>query len=282
MKLTEERKPKKQFFSRQPFWEVTNQRENTLLRLEDMNLRVMRYNMNQGVKALDCIPGVGQLGLIFSVQEKVASAYAYGVLPEKRKIPMHGIEKALMVQFVPGSFTLATGVPADEIPADGMELEALFPWASAMVEHINSVDSDVEHYQLLFRFLEQCRVKNPVNKEREGQMAVSIADYMIQSRRSVRMKELEECYGYTARTLQKLVLKNVGITPKQLNLQICLQNAIHQMGQKDSCSLTQLSHQMEFYDQSHFYRVFRKMTGFCPGDYLRWQEQSQKEDIATG
>lgn len=45
------------FFSQQPFWEVTKQRENSLLCMEDFNLRLMRYNVNQGHSGLDCIPG---------------------------------------------------------------------------------------------------------------------------------------------------------------------------------------------------------------------------------
>ncbi len=275
MKMTEARGEKKNFFSQQPFWEVTKQRENSLLRMEDFELRVLRYNVNQGCTGLNCIPGVGQLGLLFSVQEKEASAYVFGVLPEKKEIPLYGIEKALMVQFVPGSFTCATGIPADEVPPEGLKLEEVFPWAVPTVESINAVDSEKEHFLLLDSFLAQCQEKKGGRKEKEERMAASIAHYMMQRNRSVRMKELEECYGYTARTLQKLVLKNVGITPKQLNLQICLQSAIRQMSQSKGGSLTEMSHQMDFYDQSHFNRIFRKMTGLCPGEYLKWLQDSR-------
>lgn len=275
MKMTEAMGEKTNFFSQQPFWEVTKQRENSLLRTEDFELRVLRYNVNQGCTGLNCIPGVGQLGLVFSVQEKEASAYVFGVLPEKKEIPMYGIEKALMVQFVPGSFTCATGIPADEVPPEGLKLGDVFPWAMPMVENINAVDSEKEHFILLGRFLAQCQEKKGERRENEEKMAVSIAHYMMQRNRSVRMKELEECYGYTARTLQKLVLKNVGITPKQLNLQICLQSAIRQMSQSKGGSLTEMSHQMDFYDQSHFNRIFRKMTGLCPGEYLKRLQSGQ-------
>lgn len=147
------------FFSQQPFWEVTKQRENSLLCMEDFNLRLMRYNVNQGHSGLDCIPGVGQLGLVFSVKEKDASAYVFGVLPEKKEIPLYGIENVLMVQFIPGSFTWATGIPADEVPPEGFKLEDVFPWALSTMEGINAVDSEQEHSLLLRRFLEQCQAK---------------------------------------------------------------------------------------------------------------------------
>lgn len=79
----------------------------------------------------------------------------------------------------------------------------------------------------------------------------------------------------------ELVLKNVGITPKQLSLQICLQSAIRQMSQSKGGSLTEMSHQMDFYDQSHFNRIFRKMTGLCPGEYLKWLQDSQTSGKIT-
>lgn len=90
------------------------------------------------------------------------------------------------------------------------------------------------------------------------------------------MKELEQEYGFCARTIQKAVVSNVGVTPKQLNLQICLQNAIQTLAEKPDLSLTDLTYQMQFYDQSHFGSVFRRMTGVCPGQYQKWL-QTEKE-----
>lgn len=278
--MTGEKVETMSFFSQQPFWEVTKQRENSLLSMEDFRLRVLRFNVNQGCDVLNCIPGVGQYGIIFSVREKEASAYVFGVLPQKKEIPMYGIEKALMVQFVPGSFTWATGIPADELPPEGVKLEDVFPWAVSTMERINEVDNEQEHFRQLGLFLAQCRDKKGGGKEKEEKLAASIAHYMMQRGRSVRMKELEECYGYTARTLQKLVLKNVGVTPKQLNLQICLQSAIQQISQDKGGSLTEISHQMDFYDQSHFNKIFRKMTGLCPGEYKRWMEENKRASVS--
>lgn len=50
-----------------------------------------------------------------------------------------------MVQFIPGSFTWATGIPADEVPPEGFKLEDVFPWALSTMEGINAVDSEQEH-----------------------------------------------------------------------------------------------------------------------------------------
>ena len=44
------------FFSQQPFWEVTKQRENSLLCMEDFNLRLMRYNVTRDTPVLTVFP----------------------------------------------------------------------------------------------------------------------------------------------------------------------------------------------------------------------------------
>lgn len=58
------------FFTKQPFWDITRKRTDTYLRIEDETVRIIRYGMNEGTEGLDCIPGVGQIGIMFSVQEK--------------------------------------------------------------------------------------------------------------------------------------------------------------------------------------------------------------------
>ena len=74
----------------------------------------------------------------------------------------------------------------------------------------------------------------------------------------------------------------MGVTPKQLNLQICLQNAIQTIAEKPDLSLTDLTYQMQFYDQSHFGSVFRQMTGVCQGQYQKWlQPEKEGEKCAV-
>lgn len=73
-----------------------------------MRRTVIRYGMNEGTEGLDCIPGVGQIGIMFSVQEKEAKAYLYGVLPEKKILPQYGIKESAQLQFSPASFSKLT------------------------------------------------------------------------------------------------------------------------------------------------------------------------------
>lgn len=259
------------FFSKQPFWKVTRERKDTFLHIENQDIRVVRYRLNEDADGLECIPGVGQLGITFSVQEKEAKARLYGVLPEKKKLNHYGICESMMLQFSPAGFTKLTGIPASDITPEGVPLETVFSWSAPYIEAVNSVDSEQEQLALMNLFLQECMNKRSTAGIREKELACEIVEYLMKHRQIVKMKELENEYGFCARTLQKTVANNVGITPKQLNLQICLQHAIQTMEQDPQASLTDLAYQMQFYDQSHFGSVFRKMTGLCPGQYQKLQ-----------
>ncbi len=266
------------FFTKQPFWNITRKRTDTFLQIENEKVRILRYGMNDGADGLDCIPGVGQVGITFSVQEKEAKAYLYGVLPEKKVLPQYGIRENAQVQFSPGSFSKVTGISASDIPAEGLPLEDVFPWSIPFIEEINSVDSNEEHLAAIMEFLKECVRKKSALKEADKNLACSVVSYLMKHRQIVRMKELENEYGFCARTIQKAVVGNVGVAPKQLNLQICLQNAIQTIAEDPELSLTDLTYQMQFYDQSHFGSVFRRMTGFCPGQYQKWQQEEKGGD----
>ena len=148
------------FFTKQPFWNITRKRTDTYLRIEDETVRIIRYGMNEGTEGLDCIPGVGQVGIMFSVQEKEAKAYLYGVLPEKKILPQYGIKESAQLQFSPASFSELTGLPSADIPAEGLLLTDVFPWAVPFIEEVNSVDNGQEHCEVISKFLQECVRKN--------------------------------------------------------------------------------------------------------------------------
>lgn len=264
------------FFTKQPFWDITRKRTDTYLRIEDETVRIIRYGMNEGTEGLDCIPGVGQIGIMFSVQEKRSKSIPLrGASGEEDPAAVWDQESA-QLQFSPASFSKLTGLPSADIPAEGLLLTDVFPWAVPFIEEVNSVDNGQEHCEVISKFLQECVRKKSDIRETDKELASSIVNYLMKYRKVIRMKELEQEYGFCARTIQKAVVSNVGVTPKQLNLQICLQNAIQTIAEKPDLSLTDLTYQMQFYDQSHFGSVFRRMTGVCPGQYQKWL-QTEKE-----
>lgn len=70
------------------------------------------------------------------------------------------------------------------------------------------------------------------------------------------------------RSLERKFSRQVGISPKQLGKIIRLQAALKLMLDDQEKSLTQVAYESEYYDQAHFIKDFRELTGTNPKEYL--------------
>ncbi|MGF1763264.1 DUF6597 domain-containing transcriptional factor [Aliivibrio kagoshimensis] len=69
------------------------------------------------------------------------------------------------------------------------------------------------------------------------------------------------------RQLERMFVKQIGVSPKQLGKLIRLQNALKAMLNEEE-SLTQIAYQNDYYDQSHFIKDFKEFTGVSPKEFL--------------
>jgi AraC-like DNA-binding protein len=74
-------------------------------------------------------------------------------------------------------------------------------------------------------------------------------------------------YGITSRYLQKIFVQYTGLTPKLYARINRFQNSLVLIG-KGGVSLTDISYECGYFDQSHFIREFRSFTGFSPSAFI--------------
>jgi transcriptional regulator GlxA family with amidase domain len=86
------------------------------------------------------------------------------------------------------------------------------------------------------------------------------------------MPRLAEAVSLGQRQLERLYQEQVGLSPKKMaqlrrvrQARTALKQAIH--------SLTDIAYQCGFYDQAHFIREFKGVTGLTPGAYLVRQQK---------
>lgn len=70
------------------------------------------------------------------------------------------------------------------------------------------------------------------------------------------------------RQLERNFAKQVGISPKQLGKVIRLQAALKMLLNKKGEKLSNIAYESEYYDQSHFIRDFKELTGTSPTAFL--------------
>ena len=85
-----------------------------------------------------------------------------------------------------------------------------------------------------------------------------------------RVADLAEAFGIGERTLQRLVLHRVGMTPKWLIQRRRLHDAVERL-KAGTTSLAEIAADLGYTDQAHFTQDFRTVTGMTPGHYLQDQ-----------
>ncbi|QBR94328.1 AraC family transcriptional regulator [Nocardioides euryhalodurans] len=82
-----------------------------------------------------------------------------------------------------------------------------------------------------------------------------------------RVGEVAEAFATSERTLQRLVLQRVGMTPKWLVQRRRLHDAVERL-KAGTTSLAAMAAELGYADQAHFTQDFRTVTGMTPGRYL--------------
>ena len=82
------------------------------------------------------------------------------------------------------------------------------------------------------------------------------------------LKEVQLEMNLSERTLERLIKEYVGMTPKVYSRIVRFQSSLDLLRQADFKSLTELTYQSEYFDQSHFIREFKEFTGTSPRSFL--------------
>ena len=80
------------------------------------------------------------------------------------------------------------------------------------------------------------------------------------------MADVADAFGMTERSLQRLVLDRVGLSPKWLIQRRRLHDADAEL-KHGGRTLAELAAELGYADQAHFTNDFRAVVGFTPGHY---------------
>lgn len=203
----------------------------------------------------------------------ISNSYArfYGVSRGASQVTLGGDGWAVGVLFRPAAGRLLLGRPVSEL-VDGSlplaELTSLDGAAlAAQVQAVMSGDPGdaashraaiAAYERMLARFL-------PVDEQ--GRQINAIIDWLDGHPQVTRVAEVADAVGLSERSLQRLVLSRVGLTPKWLIQRRRLHDAVARL-KAGGRPLADLAADLGYTDQAHFTHDFRTVTGLTPGRYL--------------
>ena len=139
------------------------------------------------------------------------------------------------------------------------------PWSRHVQETVNDVDRVDAKVAYIERQLTLLLRKN---RHKPG-----IVDYCVATLRSVdgrmSIRDLERQTGFSRRYLDRLFQQHVGLSPKVLAEIFRFQRFYRQWAAGVSFDLLKAELYDHYYDQSHFSREFRRMTGYPPQQFMR-------------
>ncbi|GAA5228869.1 AraC family transcriptional regulator [Paeniglutamicibacter antarcticus] len=145
------------------------------------------------------------------------------------------------------------------LPSNGAQLTAEI--RRLMAEHPAAEDS---HRAVMAVYEKALRGFLPIDEE--GHLVNEIVGYVESNPEVLRVAGICAHFGLSERTVQRLVRRRLGLTPKWLIQRRRLHEAAERL-RESPASTAELAILLGYADQAHFIRDFKKVTALTPGQF---------------
>jgi AraC-like DNA-binding protein len=101
-------------------------------------------------------------------------------------------------------------------------------------------------------------------------LVAPLAQAIVEAEGALSAIDLERRAGVTTRHLERLFSEVVGLTPKKLSVILRFDKARRVLFWNPRADLTDVAHDLGYYDHSHFIRDFRALFGMTPSEFKEW------------
>jgi len=188
-------------------------------------------------------------------------SFVFGQITAPLEICPTGKTDILAARFHPDGFEPFTSIPVSEMENKAVALKDLFGEEGSQLE--TQVLATREHSDRI-HLIEQFFLRKLRSPETLGRMIRSGIELMHKFNGQVSVNDLAGLLNTNRRQLERKFSTTIGISPKQLSKIIRLQSAIKMLEQKQYTNLTSLAYANGYFDQAHFIKDFKELTGMSP------------------
>lgn len=190
--------------------------------------------------------------------------FVIGQLTRPLEIEPTGKTGIFSVRFHPNGFLPFTTIPIKEMENTAVSLEKLFGQNGQEIEQqILTASSTAERIKLIEVFLLNLLTDN----ETIDRIVKSTVETILTANGQLTIDELSKQTNINRRQLERKFSSAIGLSPKQLSKTIRLQATLKMLLNKKFTSLTALAYENEYYDQAHFIKDFKELSGFTPKEF---------------
>ena len=190
--------------------------------------------------------------------------FVIGQLTQPLEIEPTGETGIFSVRFHPDGFLPFATIPLKEMENKTVSLEKLFGKDGQEIEQaILKANSTSERIKLVETFL----LNRLTDTETMDRIVKSTIETILTANGQLSIDEISKQTNINRRQLERKFSSTIGLSPKQLSKTIRLQATLKMLLNKKFTSLTALAYESEYYDQAHFIKDFKELTGFTPKEF---------------
>jgi AraC-like DNA-binding protein len=213
----------------------------------------------------------GGVHLIFNLGDPPAvpggdgsASVASGARCEPSIIQMAGRVEHVTVTLRPGGMAALLGVPAGELAAEDVPLDALWgPLAAEALERLSGTPT-LERAAVIEAVLMDRLAARAPRADATAAEAVRMID---RARGRIRVRELAAALGISERRLEQVFQRDVGLSPKAVCRIARFRSTVSLLQREPHRAWTDLAYGCGFYDQSHLVNEFQALAGLAPGEF---------------
>lgn len=192
------------------------------------------------------------------------AALVHGVVTRKFSVTLTGEGRVFGVKFRPGGFGAFTGWDVATLANRVLPLAEVFgDEARDLMREVLAADEDEARVALADAFLLARRPGPDPHYDR----LLAIVAAMLADRGLTSVEAVTERFDISARTLQRMFRRYVGVGPKWVLRRFRLHDAQRLIDAGDAPDLATLAASLGWFDQAHFSREFADLVGVSPSSY---------------
>lgn len=190
--------------------------------------------------------------------------FVIGQLTQPLEIEPTGETGIFSVRFHPNGFLPFSTIPIKEMENTAVSLEKLFgDDGRQMAQKVLGAPSALEKIKVVESFL----LNRLTDAETVDRIVKSTIETILTANGQLSIDELSRQSNINQRQLERKFSTAVGLSPKQLSKTIRLQATLKMLLNEKFTSLTDLAYKNEYYDQAHFIKDFKELTGHTPKQF---------------
>lgn len=220
----------------------------------------------------------GTLSLANNGKDILAELWGASIAPTLLGAEPNQYQVMLLIQLSPyGLYQLTHCHQAElsgkRLPLKEVDKELCYLLCHALERANNVAELFSKCDEILYNYMADCVVSNAL---------LSATKTISDKQGQILVGELVKEVGYSQRQLNRLFLMQIGMSVKSYTRLVRFNYVLKHM-QKSPCFFAALSQQAGYFDQAHFDKDFKSISGVTPQDYMKYMSDfyyDATEDIA--